>query len=59
MTLEEESEQATSILLGKVVRRILRHRDGEVLIEFEDGTRLFADSDAPLELSITLPERAP
>ena len=52
MTLEEESERATSMLLGKVVRRVMRHRDGEVMIEFEDGSRFFADSDSPLELSM-------
>ncbi|HEY6813960.1 MAG TPA: hypothetical protein VI168_00340 [Croceibacterium sp.] len=53
MTLDEESERATSILLGKVVRRVTRHRDREVMIEFEDGSRFFAESDSPLELSIT------
>ncbi|WP_210171809.1 hypothetical protein [Mesorhizobium sp. Root157] len=56
MILEEESERATSMLIGKVVRRVMRHRDGEVVIEFEDGSRFFADSDSPLELSITLAE---
>ncbi|MCX5515930.1 hypothetical protein [Kaistia algarum] len=56
MTLEEESERTTSMLRGKVVRRILRHRDGEVVIEFKDGSRFFADSDSPLELSVTLAE---
>jgi hypothetical protein len=54
MTLEEEGERATSMLLGKTVRRVMRHRDGEVVIEFEDGSRLFADSGTPLELSVTL-----
>lgn len=54
MTLEEEIERATSMLLGKVVQRVMRHRDGEVVIEFEDGSRFFADSDSHLELSITL-----
>ncbi|MGE6695984.1 hypothetical protein ACQKE8_26535 [Sphingobium limneticum] len=44
------------MLIGKVVRRVMRHRDGEVVIEFEDGSRFFADSDSPLELSITLEE---
>lgn len=54
MTLEEESERTTSMLRGKIVRRILRHRDGEVVMEFEDGSRFFADSEGPLELSVTL-----
>jgi hypothetical protein len=54
MTLDEESDRATSMLLGKVVRCVMRHRDGEVVIDFEDGSRFFADSDSHLELSITL-----
>ncbi|MGW8201336.1 hypothetical protein [Sphingomonas sp. VDB2] len=55
MTLEEEEERATSMLLGRVVVRVLRFREHEVLIEFDDGTRLFVDAAAPLELSITQP----
>jgi len=54
MTLEEESQKATAILLGKRVGRVIRSRDGEVVIEFEDGSRIFADSTAPIELSITV-----
>ena len=42
------------MLLGKIVQRIWRHRDGEVVIEFEDGSRLFVDSGSALELSINL-----
>jgi hypothetical protein len=42
------------MLTGKVVARVVRHRPGEVLIEFTDGTRFFADiSSDGLELSIT------
>jgi hypothetical protein len=52
MTLDEEGERATAMLLGKVVKRIARFREREVLIEFEDGARLFVDSATPLELSI-------
>ena len=52
MTLDEESERATELLRGKIVKRVLRHRHQEVLIEFEDGSRFFADSATPLELSI-------
>lgn len=55
MALEEEAERATSMLLGRVVRHVSRFREQEVLIEFDDGTRLFVDAAAPLELSITLP----
>lgn len=53
MTLEKEAERATAMLSGKVVTRVLRHREAEVVIEFVDGTRLFVDSESPLELSIT------
>ena len=56
MTLEEETDRAAAMLRGRIVRRVLRHREHEVLIEFEDGSRLFAVSDTPLELSIELPE---
>ena len=54
MTLEEESSRATETLSGKVVSRLVRHREGEVLIEFTDGTRLFVGRNANgVELSIT------
>ncbi len=53
MTLDEESERATAMLAGKVVARVVRHNDAEVLIEFADGTRLFVDSESALEISIT------
>lgn len=52
MTLEEESARATQLLRGLTVRRIVRHREREVLIEFDDGSRLFTDSKAALHLSI-------
>jgi hypothetical protein len=52
--LEEESQRATAMLLGKKVRRVMRFRDSEVMIEFEDGRRIFADSVAPVEVSITV-----
>ena len=52
--LAEESDRATEMLAGKVVARVARHRAGEVLVEFEDGTRLFVDrTDSGVELSIT------
>lgn len=54
MTLNDEMERATELLRGKTVERIVRHREREILIEFADGSRLFADSNAPLELSIEL-----
>jgi hypothetical protein len=52
--LDRESAEATNVLAGKVVARIVRHRESEVLIEFTDGSRLFADAlGAGLELSVT------
>ncbi|MBA4759363.1 hypothetical protein [Sphingosinicella sp.] len=54
MTLEEESKRATAMLRGKTVKRIMRFRKEEVVVEFEDGSRFFADSIEPVELSITL-----
>lgn len=54
MTLEEESMLATEMLSGKVVARVVRHRETEVLVEFTDGTRLFVDrSTNGVEVSIT------
>jgi len=54
MDLKQKSERATEMLKGKVVEKVLRHREKEVGIEFTDGTRLFVDAhDGELELSIT------
>jgi len=52
--LAQGSTRATEMLQGKTVAHVIRHRPGEVLIEFVDGTRLFVHrSDAGVELSIT------
>lgn len=52
--LAQESIAATNALVGKVVARVVRHRDTEVLVEFEDGTRLFVDRSAEgVEISVT------
>lgn len=43
------------MLIGKVVSAVSRHSDGEVGIEFSDGTRLFMDiTAAGIEISITV-----
>lgn len=52
MTLDEEAEQATELLKGMIIKSIVRFRETEVMIEFEDGTRLYADSQSKLELSV-------
>jgi hypothetical protein len=54
--MDDEGERATALLAGKTVKHIRRFREQEVIIEFEDGSRFFADSPAPLELSITIPD---
>lgn len=52
--LEQEAERATAMLKGKEVLAVRRHREGEVVIQFTDGTTLFVDRAASgVELSIT------
>jgi len=46
MDLDAESERATELLRGKVVARVARFRNEEVVVEFEDGTRLYVDGVA-------------
>ena len=42
------------MLRGKVVARVMRHRNREFGMEFTDGTRLFVDAHQDeIELSIT------
>ena len=54
MTLEEEAKRASELLAGKVVETVWRHRLGEVVVQFTDGSRLSVEiSDTALELSIT------
>ena len=48
-----EARQATEILAGLKVRLVQRHRPSELLIEFENGTRLFIDAPGALDLPIT------
>ena len=53
-TVTDEDLRATKLLRGKVVKKVFRNRDNELVIEFDDGTRLFIDSDnAPIDISIT------
>lgn len=56
MILKGEARRATEMLAGRSIKLVARHREGEVMIEFEDGARFYADSAGPLELSITLPD---
>ena len=52
--LQDEAARATEMLQGKTVARVIRNRPGEVLIEFQDGTRVFVDrSETGVKVSIT------
>jgi hypothetical protein len=52
--LSAEARRATKMLKGKEVQIVWRHREGEVGIQFTDGSRLFVDhTESGLELSIT------
>jgi hypothetical protein len=54
MELEVEATKLTDLLRGKVVNVVKRHKSGEVLVEFDDGTRLFVNHIADgLEFSVT------
>ena len=54
MNLNEEADRATELLKGRIVDFVKRHREGEVMIQFTDGTRLFVDkTETGIELSIT------
>ena len=50
--LASEAARATEMLRGRTIRVVRRHRASELLIEFDDGTRLFIDAQGALELSI-------
>ena len=54
LNLDDEAKKLTDLLRGKSVKLIRRHRSTEVLLEFDDGTRLFVNNvPAGLECSIT------
>jgi len=49
----DESLRASSLLGGRVVKRVVAHSPKSVMLEFTDGTRLFVNSGSSVELSIT------
>ena len=51
--LSREASEASKMLAGLQVRLVQRHRPSELLIEFDNGTRLFIDAQGALDLSIT------
>ena len=58
MDLAQEAKRASTLLQGRVLEQVQRHREGEVLIEFADGSRMFVNSTTSLELSITMPDES-
>jgi len=47
-------KKQTAHLAGKIVQTVWRHRSSELVIQFTDGSRIFADvKEDALELSIT------
>jgi hypothetical protein len=54
MERNEEQKRMTSLLKGKTVKRILRPRQSEVVIDFTDGERFIIEIQKnELEFSIT------
>ena len=54
LELEGEATKLTDLLRGKTVKLVRRHRSGEWVIEFDDGTCLFVDNIPDgLEFSVT------
>ena len=53
MNLHEEAENITKLLLGKKVKQCIRNSEGEFLIIFECGARLFVNGLQKLDFSIT------
>ncbi len=54
MNLEDESGRLTDLLRGKTVRQARRKKAGELLIDFDDGSRLFVNAQgSEIELSVT------
>jgi hypothetical protein len=52
--LNREAAEIALFIVGKRVSTVRRHRIGEIIIEFEDGTRLFVDRTPDgVEFSIT------
>ena len=50
---ENVLRRLSALTEGLTVARILKADDREVVIEFEDGTRLFVRADSQLDISVT------
>lgn len=53
MNIDEEAEKITELLTGKIVESCIRNEEGELLIKFQCGAKLFVNSEQKLEFSIT------
>lgn len=54
MELEDEAKRLELLLRGKTIRKARRTEAGELLVEFEDGLRLYARIKGnELDLSVT------
>lgn len=53
MTLQEEATGLERLLVGRVVTAIRRNRASEIVVEFDDGSRLLVDASSELSLSVT------
>ncbi len=51
--LSEQKKTLFSLIAGLRVKEVLSLKERELVIEFEDGTRLFIDSKTAIELSVT------
>ena len=52
--LKDEERRLQSLIADKVIAQVRRHRAGELMLEFSDGSRLFVNVDGQdLDLSVT------
>jgi hypothetical protein len=49
----ELAKRLASLTVGLTVAKVLKMDDRELVVEFEDGTRLFVRGDERLEVSVT------
>jgi len=53
-SLDSEARRLSGLLRGKTVVAVARHRSNELLLQFEDGTRLLVNAAAgELDFSVT------
>lgn len=50
---QELLDRLNTLLEGKRLKKVRELRAGELLLEFEDGTRLFIETEGLREISVT------